>query len=212
MKLYRGHARPSRQRQNGVALIAALLLLAVMLTFGTVSMESALTEQRIAAQLHDLNQAFEAAESTSNEALYQLRNLTADGKAQPENKTGYYIMGSKGSTAQKLNIKGLSTVSNNFWSSANFNDTNSFSPEKVVFRSTSKESKKTAPNRYVIERIQDSQEGEPVSQSNYFMTYSRVSTRGTGYIDSSSEMQSVLTAANRQTAVTIQNYFIEIPE
>jgi len=212
MKLYRGHARPSRKRQNGVALIAALLLLAVMLTFGTVSMESALTEQSIAAQLHDLNQAFEAAESTSNEALYQLRNLTADGKNQPENETGYYIMGNKGSTSQKFNIRGLSQASNNFWLFADFNDKNSFSTEKVVFISTSEKNKKTPQNRYVIERIQDSQEGEPVSQSNYFMTYSRVSTRGTGYIDSSSGMQGVLTAANRQTAVTIQNYFIEIPE
>lgn len=88
------HSRPSARRQQGMALLIALIVLVVVSILGTVAMRTALFQSRVSINSQTENLAFQAAESGLDAAVGLARSQitgpdgvsdTGDGEILPAN-------------------------------------------------------------------------------------------------------------------------------
>jgi Tfp pilus assembly protein PilX len=169
--------------QRGAALLMALLLLAVMLVVGGTALDTAMVEQRVAANLRDRAAAFEGAEAAALQSIARIDRLTMTGRGQPDQSPGYYYAG-------RLSVGGSITEVDNaptqFWNAWSMNESNS------IAGSLGSGASGLQSGRYLIERLQIDDEGEPTSASTYPLVYSRVTILAPGAIGANVMLQSIL--------------------
>jgi Tfp pilus assembly protein PilX len=161
----------SGKAQRGAALMFALLMVAVMLVVTGTALETAQTEMRVAANMRDRNAALEGAEAAALQSIAHLDRLAMSGRGQPDNSAGYYLSG-------QIPVDGvISEVDNapsDFWHGFGLTEGNSFTGSLVSGASGQ------SPGRYLIERLQADDEGEPTSATAYPLVYSRVTVWAPG--------------------------------
>lgn len=156
----RRHPAPPRRRQRGVALIVAMLLLAIMLVMGTTSLETALVEYKIAANIRDRGETFERAEAGTLHSLSLLRTLVASGRGAPGSITGFV----PGGELLDVGHTGLpqDTASAVFWTKFPLSRANGVVTPLVD------------DLVYVIERLPNDDEAEPAGPGTYLPSFNRV--------------------------------------
>lgn len=172
-------------RQRGAALLIALLMLALMLSLGTTAMNAALVDQRVASSLRDRAVAMESAEAASLAAAARLLGLTASGAGQPDDRAGYYRAGLIRTAGGGGSLTVVDNAPARFWSTFELDANNTMSTSLSSTLGT------LPPGRYLIERLEVDDEGEPASATTYPLTFSRVTVLGEGENRASVLLQAV---------------------
>ncbi len=179
----RAAPRAPAASQRGAALLMALLLLAVMLVVGGTALETAQVEQRVAANLRDRAAAFEGAEAAALQSLARIEWLSTTGRGQPDESPGYYFGGRLPYGASP--IAEVDNAPAGFWTGMSMSASNSLAG------SLGSGAPGMAAGRFLIERLQNDDEGEPTSPSTYPLVYSRVTVWAPGASGANVMLQSI---------------------
>ena len=175
--------RPPAAAQRGAALLMALLMLAVMLLVGGTALDTAQVEQRVAANLRDRAAAFEGAEAAALQSLARINWLVATGRGQPDGSPGYYFGGRL--PVGQLPIAEVDNASTRFWTTMALSEANS------IAGSLGSGAPGVPAGRFLIERLQSDDEGEPTSPSTYTLVYNRVTVLAPGATGANVMLQSI---------------------
>ena len=164
-----------------------------MLALGTNSLESVNVEQRVAANLRDRAVAFERAEAAGLASYSRLLWMSRNGQAQPNGLGGHYEGGRMPSGGGSGTVADVDSVSAKFWTDWSMAGGNSFTigDDYGVGAGGSTSALSARTGRFVIERLEADDEGEPASPTTYPVTFSRVTVSGPGENDGNVLLQSV---------------------